>query len=250
MTSRLLGACAAWLCLAPLPAYAAPEGVAQANESYRQGRYAEAVSGYTALVERQPDNPGLRYNLANAYFKKAGTGDFGRSVAEYWRAYRLKPRDSDIRYNFDFALKRAGDSLVPSGTPKEFHWLFYCLSDVELLGLQWLGYWLTLLLATAAILLPDRREGLKPYLAGAAVAWALVGSWWGLRLASDVSSPGVVLESSAEARSGPGPNFPVSFNAPEGRRVSILSKDGDWVEIGVLKEGLKGWVSARSVERL
>jgi uncharacterized protein YraI len=61
---------------------------------------------------------------------------------------------------------------------------------------------------------------------------------------------GIVLETNAEARSGPGSNFSVSFNAPEGRRISILSEQGDWVEIDMLKEALRGWVPAKAVERV
>ena len=52
----------------------------------------------------------------------------------------------------------------------------------------------------------------------------------------------------AEVRSGPGETFPVSFKVPEGRRVSRLDARGKWVEIGVLKKGLKGWVSAEAIE--
>ncbi|MCX5796349.1 MAG: SH3 domain-containing protein [Elusimicrobia bacterium] len=54
----------------------------------------------------------------------------------------------------------------------------------------------------------------------------------------------------AELRSGPGENFNVSFTVPEGRRVQILGSDGAWVELGVLKEGVKGWLPAAAVEEL
>ena len=59
---------------------------------------------------------------------------------------------------------------------------------------------------------------------------------------------GVIISESAEIRSGPGENFNVSFTAPEGRRVQILSVNDDWLEIGVLKEGAKGWIPAACVE--
>ena len=42
----------------------------------------------------------------------------------------------------------------------------------------------------------------------------------------------------------------MSFNAPEGRRLVIVSESGDWLEVGVLKEGLKGWMLAKNVERV
>jgi len=222
----------------------------EANALYRDGKYAEAAAAYQKLLAQSKPSAALHYNLGNAYFKTGASGDLGRAVAEYWRAYRLDPRDSDIRANLDFALKRSGESLVPAGIPPVLHAAFHWFGEGELLGLQWIGLWAALLLAAASLAWPARMSRRRPILIGAAAFWAAVAAWWGLRRAAQVQGPGVVLEDRVEARSGPGANFPVSFDAPEGRRVSILSESGDWLEVGVLKEGLKGWVPAKAVERI
>ena len=94
------------------------------------------------------------------------------------------------------------------------------------------------------------RERLKPTLVVSLCFWAVFGGWWALGTLGSNGPLGVVLEPNAEARSGPGKNFPVSFNAPEGRRVAVVSESGDWLEVGVLKEGVKGWMSAKSIERV
>jgi uncharacterized protein YraI len=65
-----------------------------------------------------------------------------------------------------------------------------------------------------------------------------------------VANPAVIVAPDAEARSGPGLNFPVNFKAPEGRRVSVVQEADGFVEVGVLKEGLKGWIPAEQLERL
>ena len=223
----------------------------EANDLYRKGKYGQAAEAYQTLLRERPDNAYLHYDLANAYFKDGSNAGLGRAVIEYWRAFSLKPRDGDIRFNFDFALKRAGDSLVPNGVPPSFHYLFYLLSESELLGLCWLGWWAALLLASASFLLEERLRGaLRPWIAVGAAAWFVAGAWWGLRRMADIPNPGVMLESGAEARSGPGSNFSVTFNPPQGRRVSILSRQGDWMEIDMYKEGLRGWVPAKAVERV
>lgn len=223
----------------------------EANELYRKGNYAQAVESYQTLLRDNPANPYLHFNLANAYFKEGSNGGLGHAVIEYWRAFSLDPRDTDIRFNFDFALKRAGESLVPSGVPESFHYLFYLLSEAELLGVAWLGWWVALLVASAAFLVESRyRTALRPWIIGAAATWAVFGSWWGLRRMADIPNPGVVVETGVEARSGPGSNFSVTFNPPQGRRISILSRQGDWAEIDMIKEGLRGWVPTQSVERV
>ena len=223
----------------------------EANELYRKGKYAQAAESYQTLLRENPSNPYLHFNLANSYFKEGSNAGLGHAVIEYWRAFALNPRDGDIRFNFDFALKRAGESLVPGGVPESFHRLFYLLSESELLGLAWLGWWAALLLASAAFLLEERRKTrLRPWIVAGAAVWAISGTWWGFRRMADLPNPAVVVETGAEARSGPGSNFSVTFNPPQGRRISILSRQGDWMEIEMIKEGLRGWVPVKSVERV
>lgn len=228
----------------------AAQNLDAANRRYQQGLYAEAAEEYLALLRADPDSAALRYNLGNAAIKEGSPGSLGRATAQYLRAWRLHPRDPDIRHNLDFALRRSGDSLVPSGVPRALHLLFHFFSEKELLGLQWLGYWACLSLGSVLLAFPKRRSRLRPCLAAALAFWAVGLSWWGLRRFCGPSNLAVVLQADVEARSGPGDRFPVGFNAPEGRRASILSDKGNWIEIMLLKEGLAGWVPARAVERI
>ena len=223
----------------------------QANELYQKGQYGQAVDVYQSLLKKAPGNPYLHYNLANAYFKQGANASLGLAIVEYLRAYQLLPRDPDIRYNLDFALKRGGESLVPNGIPEAMHDAFYFLSESELLGFLWIGWWASLLLGSAYLLLGEKfRSKLRPWIWVSLLLLVSSGSWCGLRRMADIPNLGVTLEASTEARSGPGSNFSVSFNAPEGRRVSILSQEGDWVEINMIKEALQGWVPAKAVERV
>ncbi|MEK9145874.1 MAG: SH3 domain-containing protein, partial [Elusimicrobiota bacterium] len=100
----------------------------------------------------------------------------------------------------------------------------------------------------AAVLVGQAGPALRPALAAAGALWLCAGAWWGLRALTGEAYPGVILAAEAEVRSGPGLRNPVSFKAPEGRRVSILGEKDGWLEIGVLKEGLKGWLPAGQVE--
>lgn len=243
-----LTALLAFLLLAPsLRAAPAAGAFSDAAKRYDAGDYRGAAALYEELISAQPRDAGLRYNLGNALFKE---GKVGRAIAQYQRAFDIKPRDADIRYNFEFALKKAGEELVPPGVPPALFAVFYLFSERELAGIHWLACWAALLLAGVYLLKEPLRPALSSWCLAALASWGLAGGWWLARRGLDPVEGGVIVSSTAEIRSGPGEKFNVSFTAPEGRRVQILSENGDWLEIGVLKEGAKGWLAAQSVEKL
>ena len=220
------------------------------NRAYRESRLEEAIKGYRSLIAAAPDSPALHYNLGNAYYRFGQTGSLGLAIASYQRAFALSPRNADIRHNLDFALHRAGESLVPPGTPAALFLLFQLLSAAELRVLEVAGLWAVCLLGSLWLLAPRLRPKIGTPLLAAAALWIAGAAWWGMRSASTPAKMGVILIQNAEARSGPGENFQVSFQSPEGRRVSILGEKGPWLEIGVLKEGLRGWVPADAIEKI
>jgi len=230
----------------------APPAVAADAESartdYDAGRYAQAAESYERLAEAAPRNEAFHYDLGNALFK---SGKLGRAVASYERAFALNPRDHDARFNLEFALKLAGEDFVPSGAPPVLFEVFTALSERELAGLHWLAAWTALILAAALLLSRDaRRETLAPWSAAALCAWLVLGLWWGGLRSTLPPDRGVIVTPRAEVRHGPGPGFGVAFTVPEGRRVRVLGSSGAWLEVGVLKEGAKGWIQSSSVERL
>ncbi len=237
------------LLLTPFGALAAGtrEAILEGNALYEQTRYAEAAEKYRAAVDLDPLDAAAHYDLGNAHYR---AGSLGRAIASYQRAFDLAPRDADIRYNLDLALQRAGETLIPPGMPKAVFILFNLLSRTELPALHWLGCWAFLLLASASLLRESLRPTLRPALVAAGALWLCAGAWWGLRTLTGEAHLGVILAAEAEVRSGPGLRNPVSFKAPEGRRVSILDEKDGWLEIGVLKEGLKGWLPAGQVEAI
>lgn len=224
---------------------------ADAQKKYDAGDYHGAATAYAQAAARSPRSAALHYNLGNALYK---AGRLGTAIASYQRAFDIRPRDPDMRYNLDFALKKAGEELVPAGVPpllwRSFHWL----SERELAGLHWLSCWAALLLAGLMIRRPRWRDSLGPWGAAAFALWLGFGAWWLALRGLEGGPRAVIVRPTAEVRAGPGENFPASFTAPEGRRVEILSEaagsDGVWLEIGVLKEGARGWIAADSVERI
>lgn len=242
---------------APLFAADAPrrltpeEAFAEAAAHYQNGRFSEAAALYEKTAALVGDSASVHYNRGNALLRMAAPGSLGRAIASYGRAFRLAPRNADIRHNLDFALKRAGEELIPRGTPPAFWLAFHFLSRTELAALHHIFLWIALLLGTLWVIRPERRDVIWTPLAACLGLWLSAALWWGARGALAMSSPAVVILMNAEVRSGPGGNFPVGFKVPEGRRVSrIGERKGKWVQIGVPTEGLKGWIDADALEAI
>ncbi len=232
--------------LLALPAAAAPYNDAKA--AYDAGHFDSAASAFAVLIAAHPGDAALHYDLGNAWLK---SGKLGRACTSYQRAFDLDPRDGDGRRNLDFALRRSGEELTPPGIPGPAFTAFTALSARELSGLHWLAAWTTLILAGLALLgSAQSRARLRGWLLGAAAAWLLFGLWWAGLRAVLPAGRGVIVAERAELRNGPGQTFTVGYTAPEGRRVRILSESGAWLEVGLLKEGVKGWILASSVEKL
>lgn len=239
---------AAALLSAVLAANASAATYEEAKAAYDSADYAKASAAFATLVEASPRDAALRYDLGNALLK---AGRLGPATASFQRAFELDPRDGDGRHNLDFALRKSGEELAPAGVPGPAFAAFTALSARELAGLHWLALWAALILAgLSALGDAERRAKLRAPALYAAAAWAVFGLWWaGLRavLPPDLA---VITAARAELRNGPGDRFTVGFTAPEGRRVRVLADSGGWLEVGLLKEGVKGWVRADAVERL
>lgn len=231
------------LALCPLHAQEAP--LQQANALYLEGKFSQVIEAYQNLLNADADNPTLHYNLGNAYFK---SNQLGKAVAEYQRAYDLYPRDSDILFNLEFALNRSGENLTSADIPRALYRAFTFFSLKELEGLTWAFYWALLL--SLCLWTLRRSEKIKSWTFAFLALSLFWGSWWGLRKTAAGGPLAVTLSSNSEVRNGPGENFSAAFTLPEGRRLQILSERGDWLEVGVLKEGVKGWIHKESVLRI
>ncbi|MBI3289658.1 MAG: tetratricopeptide repeat protein [Elusimicrobia bacterium] len=220
----------------------------EARAAYDAGSFDQAAGLFAALSTQRPRDAALHYDQGNALLK---AGRLGAASAAYQRAFDLDPRDADIRHNLDFALKRAGEALAPPGVPPLAFAAFTAMSSRELAGLHWLAAWATMILAALALLGGEsRRAKLAAPLGCAAAVWLAAGLWWSGLRATLPPDRGVITAGLAELRNGPGEKFSVGYTAPEGRRVRVLSESGQWLEVGLLKEGVKGWVLASSVARL
>ncbi|OGS12030.1 MAG: hypothetical protein A2234_08650 [Elusimicrobia bacterium RIFOXYA2_FULL_58_8] len=221
------------------------------NDLYKNDRFEEALEGYNKIVAQEPANPWGWYNAGNALFRLNRTGP---AVFHYARAFRLNPRDPNIRFNLEFALRQTGQALLPDGMPRALHYVYYLLSDMEIKAFAICLFWLACLAGAAGFLLDGAPSGAAASRTAVITAVMCLGclGWLGARQNSPFAGAGVITKTGgARLLSGPGENFKACASAPEGLLVKVLdSIDDDYYEIGLPKEGVKGWALKTEVEKI
>jgi hypothetical protein len=214
----------------------------QAGAAYEKGKFASALTLYDRAAKEGGMTAALAYNMGNAEFR---LGRRGAAALWYERARGMDPRDEDIRFN----LRVARSNLTDEGR-SIWEFLDRVLTPSELPWAALLFAWLTLVPAGLAMWGRLSWARVRGTVAACGVLLAVLASWTALRGRAAGEPWAVVTAAVAEARSGPGDANPVGFTVPEGRRCLVLGFRPGWVEIGVPAQGLKGWVTAGSVETI
>jgi len=213
------------------------------NQAYESGDFAGAVSLYDSAAAGMTSAE-LLYNRGNARFK---LGEIGRAIADYNRAYLLKPHDRAIVHNLAFARQFRPDKSLTLENP-----LVRMLSDVlRLLDaasarvLAGLFFFLALAALTHMLVHDQRLFGwialglgvIFLYCFIAAASWAAVAS----------SAHGVVVQPELTLRSGPGAEYKEIAVVHDGLEVMLREQRPGYVLIQI-PGGDGGWVESASVE--
>jgi hypothetical protein len=237
----------------PTPARAdTPEEIFErGNRAYDAGRYEEAAEAYRTVLRYQVEDARVEYNLGNAEFRR---GNLGRAILHYERARRLDPTDPDVRANLDYARSQRLDRVPPPERPAVVAWLIRWQDRIGADRLAWAA--LGLVWAGCGVLVwglsvPGRwraRQGWS--LAALVTLLALVGaSWYGTVERQAGDSTAVVVARLVEVLAGPGENNATLATIHEGLDVEVWAEREEWLQVR-LPNGVSGWVSRHSVERV
>lgn len=80
-----------------------------ATAAYAEGRWEDAIDGYTAISRSGLESADLYCNIGSAYFKAE---DYPHAVLYYERALKLDPSCSDARYNLEVVSGFIQDRLL------------------------------------------------------------------------------------------------------------------------------------------
>lgn len=219
------------------------------NAFYRAGDYSPAIESYK---KAGLENPDLYYNRGNAHFKN---GELGLAVLYYIRASRIRPRDTDIRMNLDYARIVRRDRFEQD---KE-HWAlkilktpygFLSINEHAALGV----ILFTLLSSTIAALMTVRQRKSRAILKNALVIIAIFliaqSVLTGIKTYAEKSvKQGVLVDEEVNAFSAPSAGSEKVFVVHEGTEIRIERKENGFV-LAVLPTGWTGWIDEKSIEEI
>src|SRR5256886_8398841 len=89
----------------------------KANQEYAQSHFAEAISGYEALLRAGQWSANLLYDLGSAYFR---VGDFGHAGLNYERALALERHHPEATANLQIARDEAHALELQQSWPERY----------------------------------------------------------------------------------------------------------------------------------
>lgn len=221
----------------------------EANQAYRQAKYAEAIKKYEQIIEGNTSGE-TYYNLGNAYYK---SGNIGKAILNYERATKWLANDDDVRHNLQLANLMITDRI--EAVPGLFVWEWWdaIKSAWTLNGITWLAYMFFVGVIGAvivAILAPSYAWRRAAFFAGTASLLLLIFSITIFVAKADSlqkADNAIVIANITTVKNSPDMNSTDAFVLHSGIKVSIIDKVTTWFNIR-LADGKVGWMEQSAAE--
>lgn len=241
--ARCLGILALASCILQGAVASPADLFSRGNQAYESGDYAVAVTLYDSAAAGV-SSAELFYNRGNARFK---LGEVGRAIADYNRAYVLKPHDKDISHNLAFARQYRPDKSLTLENPllRMLTGLLRLLDAATARVLSGLFFFLALAALALLLIRGQRLFGWTAIGLSVLFLYCFISATsWGA-----VTNPAhaVVVQPELTLRSGPGPEYKEIAVVHDGLEVMLRERRPGYVLIQI-PGGDGGWVESASVE--
>jgi hypothetical protein len=220
----------------------------RANNAYRDERYREAISEYESLIQSGLRGANILYNLGNAYLK---IGNKGKALLYYERAFRLNPRDADIKSNLQFARTLVeGDTREYSKNWYERIFLFLrgFLSVDEMVSVVSASYFLVIIaLALSILFKPYKRIFYYAAIFSLVIFIVSLPSFIIGVYDQEFQEKAVIMAEKVDARFEPNDDATTHFKLHEGSVVKIARSQGQWYQVQRY-DGKTGWLKGEVFE--
>ncbi|TKC06401.1 tetratricopeptide repeat protein [Pedobacter frigoris] len=222
------------------------------NKEYANAEYEEALKTYQQLLDEGYESADVYFNIGNSNYK---LGNMSSAILNYEKARKLNPGDEDIELNLQLANLKITDKIEP--VPEFFlatWWrnivLFFSVSAWSVLGVAGvtLGF-LLLIVYLFALVLPIKKSAF--YIG---VCLILIGVF--SIIMSEMQQgyfsrhqEAIVFAGTVNVKSGPDASQKTLFVIHEGTKVSIKSKNQNWIEVE-LPNGNIGWINLTDVKEI
>jgi ABC-type sugar transport system permease subunit len=215
--------------------------VENAERNFKEGNFSKTIEIYESLIEIEKiQDPNVYYNLSNAYYRN---GDIGKAILNIEKAFKFAPRDKEIKGNMKFLY-----SLVEHSKEQSIKDIFikhFTLNEITMIT----SILLVLLFSILALLIIKRKPLFKNLVLFFLLLLFFCFSVLILKWCQEITLKEAVILSSVSARSGPGENNPEIFTISEGKFVSVVARNGAWVNIRFRSKGedFIGWIPSNDV---
>lgn len=227
------------------------EDFQRGNAAYEAEKFADAIPIYENIIKAGQSSVEVYFNLGNAYFK---TGNIGKTILNYERAYKLSNGSRDVKKNLEIARAKLKDEIIP--LPPFFATQFFS-NIINLNSSTGWAIFSLLFLWTGFIILSMKISGKKlPILENVGRSAALFSISLGAlffilafaKNTNDVNAKElIVLAKETELKEGADKSSPKIITLHEGTKSEMLDQIGDWFKIR-LADGEEGWISELDVE--
>jgi tetratricopeptide (TPR) repeat protein len=226
--------------------------LAEANKSYTDGKFVDAIKLYDSLITQGYKSDIIYFNLGNAYFKQK---NIPAAILNYERAALLNPGDEDINFNLELAHTYTVDRIEP--LPEFFMITFfrYLRSWMSTNGWAYTGIlFLLFSLILAAIFWFTYNPLLKRLSFSFGILTVLItllSFTFSIQQKKNILNHnfGILFPSVVAVKSSPGESGKDLFVLHSGTKVKILDSVSDWYEIRIA-DGNKGWVLKDTLEKI
>lgn len=224
----------------------------KANAFYNDGKYAEAIDQYQAILDGGAHSADLYFNLANANYK---LNNIAPSIYYYEKALLLEPNDQDVINNLSYANNMTIDAIavVPeAGISKLIRnitnkmsfdgWAITAVCLVFLFVVLFLVYYFSYATSKKRLLFVSSLT-------------VLIFMFISLTLAfhkynlDKKDNPAIIFVQESKVKSTPNATSEEAFRLHEGTKVQVLEDYNDWQKIKIA-DGKTGWVLSEDIKLL
>ncbi|UKM65711.1 tetratricopeptide repeat protein [Flavobacteriaceae bacterium GSB9] len=224
----------------------------KANTLYNEGKYAEAIDNYKAILDSGTHSAGLYYNLANAHYR---LNNIAPSIYYYEKALQLAPNDVDIKNNLAFAKNMTIDAIetVPQGgLAKLLNKVTNSLSfdgwAKTAVALVFCFVMLFLIYYFAYSTIRKRLTFIGSFVCLAFVFVTLAFAFHKYNLDKN-DNPAIVFAQESKVKNTPNARGEEAFRLHEGTKVQVEETYNNWKKIK-LADGKTGWVNEKDIKML
>ena len=224
----------------------------QANTSYNQGNYEQAIEKYERIIDNGQHSSELYFNLGNAHYK---LNHIAPSIYYYEKALLLNPNDQEIKNNIAFARNMTIDAVdtVPEVGFSKFVNTISKTMSFEKWGIM--AIIMIILFVTLFLMYYFAYSSMRKRFAFITSIAALVLASIALSFAfhnynlMENDRPAIVFAEETQVKSEPNLRSNEAFVLHEGTKVQVLDTVNNWKKIK-LADGKTGWIPESDIKLL